>query len=217
MAASPSDTESYLRVRVKICGITRLEDGVAAAALGADAIGLVFYPPSPRVVSAEHANRIVATLPAFVTVTALFLDPAPMQVEAVLKSVPVDLLQFHGDEPAEFCRSFGRGYVKALPMGGGADARDYARRYPDARALLLDTHALGSPGGTGVAFEWSLVPGTFERPVVLAGGLDANNVAAALRQVDPYGVDVSSGVETAPGIKDPHKMEVFIREVNRVQ
>ena len=205
-----------MRVRVKVCGITRTGDAAAAARLGVDAVGLVFYPKSPRHVSVEQACEIVAGLPAFVTVTALFLDPGREAVQQVLDKVRVELLQFHGVEPAEFCRSFGRPYIKAVPMGSQADLAEYAQRHAQAAALLLDSHAAGQKGGTGVSFDWSAVPKVPGPPLILAGGLKPDNVATAIRIVQPYGVDVSSGVESAPGIKDPDKMAAFVREVNNV-
>lgn len=205
-----------MRVRIKICGMTRAEDMAAAAQLGVDAVGLVFYPKSPRYVDVSQARDLVATLPAFVTVTALFLDPEESAVRAVLENVRVELLQFHGGEPAEFCRSFGRPYIKAVPMGSRADIAEYARRHSGAAALLLDSHAAGQKGGTGVSFDWGSIPRVEGPPLILAGGLNAGNVATAIRIVRPYGVDVSSGVESRPGIKDTAKMETFVNEVNNV-
>ena len=203
-----------MRVRIKICGVTRAGDAAAAARMGADAVGLVFYPKSPRHVSVEQAREIVSALPAFVTVTALFLDPGADAVQQVLDKVRVELLQFHGVEPAEFCRGFGRPYIKAVPMGSQADLTEYSQRHGGAAALLLDSHAAGQKGGTGVSFDWSKVPKVDGPPLILAGGLNAGNVATAIRIVRPYGVDVSSGVESAPGIKDADKMAAFVREVN---
>jgi len=205
-----------VRVRIKICGMTRVEDVAAAAKLGVDAVGLVFYAKSPRNVSIEQAQVLVAALPAFVTSTALFLDPDAEVVRQILGSVRIELLQFHGVEPAEFCRSFGRPYIKAVPMGGQADPAGYARRYAEAAALLLDSHVAGGKGGTGVSFDWSSIPRFQGPPLILAGGLKPGNVAAAIRAARPYGVDVSSGVERAPGIKDLDKMAAFVHEVNDV-
>lgn len=205
-----------MRVRIKVCGMTRAEDMAAAAQLGVDAVGLVFYPRSPRYVDVGQARGLVTTLPAFVTVTALFLDPEEAAVRAVLDNVRVELLQFHGGEPAEFCRSFGRPYIKAVPMGSRADIAEYARRHSGAAALLLDSHAAGEKGGTGVSFDWGSIPRVEGPPLILAGGLNAGNVATAIRIVRPYGVDVSSGVESRPGIKDAAKMEAFVNEVNNV-
>lgn len=202
--------------RVKICGVTRPEDARAAARLGADAVGLVFYPPSPRALDIETARAVVAALPPFVTPVALFLDPTPDEVRAVLDAVPVELLQFHGTEPAELCRAFGRPYIKAVAMtGGDGDIATGADRYPDARGLLVDSHAAGSPGGTGTTFAWERLPAERALPVILAGGLVAANVAAAVAAVRPEAVDVSSGVERSPGVKDAARMREFIEEVRR--
>ena len=205
-----------MRTRIKICGMTRREDIEAAARLGVDAIGLVFYPQSTRYLTTARARELASAAPAFVTVTGLFLDPAGEDVEKVLASVRIDLLQFHGDEPPDFCRAFGRAYIKAVPMGSGVDVSDYAHRYQDAAALLLDSHAQGQQGGTGTSFVWSNIRQAVRLPVILAGGLRADNVAAAIQAVRPYGVDVASGVESAPGIKDSAKMNAFVREVHRV-
>ena len=206
-----------MRVRIKICGMTRSEDVAAAAGLGVDAVGLVFYPKSPRYVSAEQAQALVEDLPAFVTVTALFLEPDTEAVRKVLRTTRIDLLQFHGGEPAEFCRSFGRPYIKAVPMGEQVDLAEYARRHAQAAALLLDSHSAGQRGGTGVSFDWTTIPKLDGLPLILAGGLKPDNVADAIRIVRPYGVDVSSGVESAPGIKDLGKMAAFVHEVNDVE
>jgi phosphoribosylanthranilate isomerase len=204
------------RTRVKICGITRAQDGLAAARAGADAIGLVFYPPSPRAVDPARARAVVQVLPPFVSVVALFVDPVADQVREVLAAVAVDLLQFHGEEAPELCAAFGRPYLKAVRMREGVDLARAARRYAGACGLLLDAYRPGVPGGTGTAFDWSRVPGGLALPVVLAGGLDPGNVAEAVRRVRPYGVDVSGGVEVDRGVKDPARIEAFIREVNRV-
>lgn len=188
-----------------------------AAQAGADAIGLVFCAVSPRCVMVGQAREIVAALPPLVSVVALFLDPSREEVERVLAEVPVDLLQFHGDESPAFCRGFGRRYMKSLPMGGGAEPLALAAEYPDAAAFLLDSHAKGGVGGTGATFDWSTIPSALPRPYLLAGGLHPGNVAEAVRACRPYGVDVSSGVESAKGIKDPAKVAAFINEVRRVQ
>jgi phosphoribosylanthranilate isomerase len=199
--------------RVKICGITRAEDAVAAARLGADAIGLMFYPPSPRCVTPEQARRIAAALPPFVTLVGVFVDPAPDEVRAALSRVPLQLLQFHGDEAPEFCAGFGLGYIKAARVRPGLDLIQYAARHAAARGLLLDAYVPGAHGGTGQSFDWSLIPGDLPLPLVLSGGLDASNVAEAVRRVRPWAVDVSSGVESARGIKDPARISAFIRGV----
>ncbi|NJD07741.1 MAG: phosphoribosylanthranilate isomerase [Methylococcaceae bacterium] len=204
-----------MRTRVKICGFTRSEDAAEAARLGADAIGLVFYPPSPRHVDIDRAVAICRTLPAFVTVVGLFVDEAREGVEQVMDRVPLDLLQFHGDEPAEYCRSFGRPYFKAVRMAAGTDLAGLAKAYGDARGLLLDADDAQAKGGTGTRFDWALVPERCTLPVILAGGLKPDNVVAALEQVRPYAVDVSSGVESAKGIKDHNKMAAFLNEVHR--
>ncbi len=207
-----------MRVRVKICGITRGEDALEAARLGADAVGLVFYPPSPRGVDPERARAAVAGLPAFVTRVGVFVDPEPEAVRAAVAAAALDLLQFQGREPPELCRAFGRPYMKALRAAPGTDLAAEARRYGDACAILVDTHRPGVPGGTGEAFDWSLLPPGLGRPpagrpLVLAGGLHPGNVAEAVRRVRPWAVDVSSGVEAAPGIKDAALMAAFMREV----
>ena len=201
------------RTRVKICGITRPEDGVTAAELGADAIGLVFYPPSPRFVTVETAQWIVAALPPFVTVVGLFMNAEPAAVQTVIKSAPLHLLQFHGDESPDYCAQFGRPYLKAVPMGAGADAQDYEQRFASAAGLLLDSHGGNQMGGTGQGFDWTRIPAERHKPLILAGGLHPGNVAAAIRQVRPYAVDVSSGVETARGVKDAELMRAFLRGV----
>lgn len=204
------------RTRIKICGITRAEDAVCAAYLGADAIGLVFYEPSPRYVSIEQAVRIVAAVPPFVTVVALFFDARQADVEAVLEHVPVDLLQFHSEETPEFCAGFDRPYIKAVRIREGVDVHAQADRYQGARALLLDNYQAGAAGGTGTTFDWSQVPRDIGKPVILAGGLAPENVCDAIRLVHPYAVDVSSGVEQGRGVKDSAKIAAFIRSVHDV-
>jgi len=203
------------RTRVKICGITRAEDGTAAARLGADAIGLVFYGASPRAVDPAAAQDIVRTLPAFVTVAALFVDPTEEQVARTLEAVAVDVLQFHGSEPPEFCAGFGRRYIKAVRMAEGADLDAAARRYADACGLLVDAYDPDLVGGSGRTFDWTRLPDDLPLPLILAGGLTAGNVAAAVAAVRPWGVDVSSGVEQDKGVKDAQKMANFIDEVRR--
>ena len=205
-----------MRVRIKVCGMTRQEDASAAARLGVDAIGLVFHAASPRHVTPDEAGRLVAGLPAFVTVTALFLDPSRDEVQNLLGKLRIDLLQFHGTEPSEFCRSFGRPYIKAVPMGSRVDLADFAERYADAAGLLLDSHAAGLRGGTGLSFDWASVPEIHGPPLIIAGGLKPENVGVMIRKLRPYGVDVASGVESAPGVKDLEKLTAFVREVNNV-
>ena len=197
--------------RVKICGITRPSDAQAAAAAGADAIGLVFYRPSPRHVDIDAARAILAVLPPFVTRVGLFVDAAPEEIEAVLAGVALDVLQFHGRETPEECRRYGRPYLKAIAMTEGVDVRAAESHYASAQGLLLDTHQKGRPGGTGQVFDWGRIPGGLGKPVILAGGLSPANVAAAIDQVRPYAVDVSGGVESAPGIKDERRMREFCR------
>lgn len=202
-----------MRVRSKICGITRVEDALAAVEAGADAIGLVFYAKSPRAVSVEQAAEIVQALPPFVTSVGLFVNMPREALQALLKQVPLDLLQFHGDESAADCEGYGRPYMKALRVRPGDDVATLMAPYAGARGILLDTFVEGVPGGTGAAFDWSLVPQDAARPIVLAGGLDAGNVAEAIRQVRPYAVDVSGGVEASKGIKDANKIRAFVQAV----
>lgn len=201
--------------RIKICGITRPQDGLSAAKLGADAVGLVFYSQSPRAVSIFQAQAILRELPVFTVVVGLFVNPTVEEVTQVLTQVPLDRLQFHGDETAEFCAQFSRPYIKALRMSGEIDIQTLSG-YPSASALLLDSHVQGMPGGTGTTFDWRHIPHDLPKPVILAGGLTPANVAQAIKQVKPYAVDVSSGVEAAKGIKDTDKMNLFMREVFNV-
>lgn len=200
-------------VRVKICGITRVEDALACARLGADAIGLVFYAPSPRHVSVAQARAIMVALPPFITTVGLFVDARPAEVQAVLSQLPLDMLQFHGDETPEYCRAFGRPYLKALRVKPGSDLVQYASAFAEAKGLLLDAHVEGIAGGTGQAFDWSLIPAQLPLPVILSGGLSPANVTAAIRHVRPAAVDVSSGVEAAKGIKDADKIAAFMQGV----
>ncbi|GAB5450016.1 MAG: phosphoribosylanthranilate isomerase [Halioglobus sp.] len=197
-------------IRVKICGITRVDDAIAAAEAGVDAIGMVFYPDSPRAVSSGQAADIVASLPPFVTAVGLFVNAEAAAINAVLDSVPLDVLQFHGDESAEFCASFRRPYLKAVRMREGVDLVAEAKRYQGARALLLDAWSEHAPGGTGKTFDWNLIARDISLPFALAGGLDADNVAAALAKVRPAAIDLSSGVEREPGVKDAAKIGEFM-------
>ncbi len=199
--------------RVKICGITRIGDALAAARLGAHAIGLVFYPGSPRAVTPAQARDIMAALPPFVMPVGLFVNADAQAVRETLAVAPVSLLQFHGDEPPDFCAQFALPYLRAVRVRPGVDLLQYAREFHAARGLLLDAHAEGARGGTGTTFDWSLIPGEMPLPVVLSGGLNANNVGEAIRRVRPWAVDVSSGVESAKGIKDVEKMEAFMTGV----
>jgi phosphoribosylanthranilate isomerase len=205
-----------VRTRIKICGITRAQDARAAARAGADAIGLVFYPPSPRYLSAERAVEIRDALPPFVQSVALFVNPDAAQVAQVLQRVRPALLQFHGEETPEFCAQFGVPFVKAYRVRSGASAGEHAleylRPFSRAAAWLFDSH-VPEYGGAGETFDWSVLPATEERPVILSGGLSRDNVAEAVRRVRPWGVDVSSGVESAKGVKDAAKIAAFIAEV----
>ncbi len=206
-----------MTTRIKICGITRPEDGLIAANAGADAIGLVFYPKSPRAVTIEQAQAICAVLPAFVTVVALFVDAEHFEVEDVLASVPVDLLQFHGSETPAQCQAFNKPYIKAIRMKDDADLVDAASQYSAARGLLVDTYHPDEAGGTGEVFDWDRVPDGLDTPIILAGGLEPSNVAIAIQQMNPYAVDVSSGVEQSKGIKDAEKVRAFVTAVNAAQ
>lgn len=202
------------RTRIKFCGMTRLDDALAAAELGVDAIGLVFVERSKRCVGIEQAATIARALPPFVQRVGLFMDAAPEAVRAVLAQVPLDLVQFHGSEPPEYCRSFHRPYLKALAMGDAIDAAGECARYADSCGILLDAHRAGEAGGTGLGFDWTRIPSRLPLPLVLAGGLNPDNVAQAIRACRPYAVDVASGVEASPGRKDVHRMQRFIEEVS---
>jgi phosphoribosylanthranilate isomerase len=203
-----------MRTRVKICGFTRVKDAVCAASLGVDAIGLVFYPPSPRHVDIDLAIEIVKALPVFVSVVALFVDEQEARIREVLERVTIDCLQFHGDESADACRLYGKRYMKAVRVQEGIDIPALASHYHDAAGLLLDAYHPGAKGGTGSSFDWGLIPEQCALPVVLAGGLDIANAKLAVQTVRPYALDVSSGVEEQKGFKDALKMAAFIREVN---
>ena len=202
-----------MRVRVKICGITRVDDARAAARAGADAIGLVFYPPSPRCLTPAQARGLREALPPFVSAIALFVNPARAQVERVLAEVRPDALQFHGEEDPAFCAQFGVPYIKACRVKEGTDLLKYFAPFADAQGWLADAY-VEAYGGVGAQFDWSLVPALRDRPLILSGGLSIANVGEALRVVRPWGVDVSSGVEVAKGVKDAAMIEAFIAEVN---
>jgi len=204
-------------MRIKICGITRREDAQAAVSCGVDAVGLVFYPDSPRAVTVELAREIVAAVPPFVTVVGLFVDESTDNVRRILESVPIDLLQFHGEESAAYCQQFARPWLKALRVRPGLDIARECDRYRGARGILLDTWHELKPGGTGTTFDWSLAAGDLPLPVVLAGGLDEDNVAAAMRALRPAAVDVSGGVERSPGIKDVSRIRRFVRAVRAAE
>lgn len=201
--------------RTKICGITRVEDIKAVVASGADALGFVFYEPSPRNVTIEQATSLMQALPPFVTTVGLFVNASSEFVQQVLAKVPLDVLQFHGDESPEYCQQFNRPYLKAIRVKLGVDLVQCAVDYQSAQALLLDAHVAGMPGGTGKTFDWSLIPSNLAKPIILSGGLDDENVRQAIRQVRPYAVDVSSGVELSKGIKDKAKIARFMHEVKQ--
>ena len=199
--------------RVKICGITRVDDALTAAQSGADAIGLVFYPGSPRHVSVSQAAMIMRALPPFITSVGLFVNAEESAINAILQDLPLALLQFHGEESASFCRQFKRPYLKVVRVKPSLDLLQYAADYPDAQGLLLDAYVEGTAGGTGQTFDWDLIPAGLPLPVVLSGGLNPDNVAAAIKHVKPWAVDVSSGVEAAKGIKDAAKIAAFMQGV----
>ena len=203
------------RPRVKICGITSVEAAHYALAAGADAIGLVFYPDSPRYVSIEQANLIVRNLGPLITVVGLFVNARPQQVNETIAQVPLNLLQFHGDESPEYCQQFSLPYMRAIRMNSDTDVSKLIDAYASASGILLDTYRQGVPGGTGECFDWHLVPHQPIRPVVLAGGLRPENVSRAIAIAQPYGVDVSGGVESAPGIKDEAKIYAFMNNVKQ--
>lgn len=205
------------KTRIKICGITRPRDGLAAAQAGADAIGLVFYAASPRHVAIPLASEISAALPPFVSRVGLFVNASVEDVRTVLETVPLDLLQFHGDERPNFCKQFNKPYIKAINVKPGMDLLQYASLYSEASGLLFDSFVEGASGGSGISFNWDLIPTKLTLPIILSGGLKPENVAAAIRQVRPWAVDVSSGVESAKGIKDVQKIAAFIKEVRSVE
>ena len=202
-----------MRTRIKICGITSVEDALAAARLGADAIGLVFYPPSPRYVEVEQAAEIAAALPPFVTTVALFVNADEQIIADVVSRVRIDLIQFHGNECKDYCGLHQRPYIKAVRMSDDVDLDKLLNDFSQARGLLLDTYKAGVPGGTGEQFNWDRVPAHLADKIILAGGLTPENVKDAVAQVHPYAVDVSGGVESAPGKKDTEKMARFIEAV----
>lgn len=202
-----------MRTRVKICGITRAQDAAAVVQSGADALGLVFYPKSPRYVTADQARQIATGVAPFVTVTGLFVNAPADSVREVLARVPLGLLQFHGEESNDQCNCFGLPFIKSIPMRHGTDLLSLMSAYPDAAGFLLDAWQPGSHGGGGIAFDWQQIPEGINTPLVLAGGLTPGNVATAIRTVKPYAVDVSTGVERDKGIKSREKIEAFMREV----
>ncbi len=204
-----------MAIRIKICGITRSEDALAAVTAGADAIGLVFYPPSPRNVSIDQAATIAADLPPFVTTVGLFVNAEADWISQVVREVGIDLIQFHGDECADYCSSHDRPWIRALRMKEGLNLGEQMAVFANARGVLLDAYRPGIPGGTGETFDWSRIPATLTQPIILAGGLRPDNVADAVRQVKPYAVDVSGGVESSPGIKDADKIHRFVAQARQ--
>lgn len=205
-----------MRTRVKICGITRVEDALAVVKNGADAIGLVFYPPSPRNVDINQATEIANQVPAFVSLVGLFVDAEPAFIRRVVAAVKLDLLQFHGDETPEQCASYGLPFIKAIRVKSDTNLVQYAKDFSASKGLLLDTYTEGMAGGTGHVFDWGLIPAQLNKPVILAGGLNQHNVAQAIEQVQPYAVDVSGGVEISKGIKDATKIAAFMQQVNQL-
>ena len=204
------------RTRIKICGVTRIEDALCAASAGADAIGLIFYPPSPRAVTIEQATSISDVLPPFVSTVALFVNASVQEIEGVIRHLRPSILQFHGDEDAAFCTQFGVPFIKAIRVGETmrpADLLEYADEFKAARAVLLDTLAQGLYGGSGESFDWKLIPTEMRRRVLLSGGLHPENVSGAIHLIRPWAVDVSSGVEASKGVKDHAKIHKFIEEV----
>jgi phosphoribosylanthranilate isomerase len=201
-------------VRSKICGITCIEDALAAVDAGADAIGLVFYPKSPRFVTVEQAQAIVAALPPFVSTVGLFVNAERADLQALLDVVPLDLIQFHGDESPEQCEGYNRPYIKALRVQAGDEIAASCDAYANACGILLDTYVAGIPGGTGETFDWALIPKHLSKPLILAGGLTSANVSQAIAQVHPYAVDVSGGVEKSKGLKDHDKIRAFMSAVH---
>ena len=205
--------EQYNRTRVKICGITNVKDAISAVNAGADAIGLVFYAPSPRFVSIEQAQQIVAAMPPFVSVVALFVNALPRRIKTVLAQVRIDIVQFHGDETRGDCEQIKLPYYKAIRVKADTNLLQYEAEFSSAKALLLDTHSDAAFGGTGQVFDWGLIPQNLTKPVILAGGLTAENVALGIKQVRPYAVDVSGGVEQSKGVKDVAKIAAFMHAV----
>ncbi len=201
------------RTRIKICGLTSVEDALLAVNCGVDAIGLVFYEPSPRHVSIDQACSIAESIPAFVTKTALFVNPDVEYVKAVLKTVKIDLLQFHGDESPEFCEQFGLTYIKAVRMRKEIDLVALEKSYSGSAGLLLDAYKKGIPGGTGEQFDWASIPSDIAPRIILAGGLNAENVQLAIQQVAPWALDVSGGVEASKGVKSAEKIQKFMQQV----
>ncbi|MER0216238.1 MAG: phosphoribosylanthranilate isomerase [Nitrosomonas sp.] len=205
-----------MSVRVKVCGITRSEDAIAAVQNGVDAIGFVFWPHSTRYIDPESARRIAEVIPPFICTVGVYVDPDSAWVEETARAAKLNLLQFHGDESPEFCNQFSQPYIKAIRVKPDTDLLQYAQRYGAAKGLLLDTYAADMPGGTGHAFDWQLIPQQLSLPLILSGGLNPDNVARAIKQTQPWAVDVSSGVETSKGIKDKKKIIAFMQGVKQL-
>lgn len=206
-----------MATRIKICGITTKEVARLCVHQGVDAIGLVFYPGSPRAVSAEKAEFIVKGLSPFTQIVGLFMNASRDEVTTVLKKVPLTLLQFHGEEDVSFCESFKRPYLKSIGMGQTVNIEEYMSLYPSARGFLLDSNARGMAGGTGHTFDWSTIPPELRGTIILAGGLNIDNIAEAIRTIQPYAVDLSSGVESSKGVKNPTLIKEFIQEIKRAE
>ena len=202
-------------VRVKVCGITRVEDALSAVRLGVHAIGFVFWPKSARYITPDSVREIVPALPPFVTTVGVYVNPTQEWVEETAEAGGLSLLQFHGDESPEFCSQFSLPYIKAIRIREGVDLLQYTARYRHAKGLLLDTYTAGMPGGTGHVFDWKLIPQDLSLPLILSGGLNPSNVLQAIRQIRPWAVDVSSGVEAAKGIKDEKKISAFMQGVRK--
>lgn len=205
-----------MSVRVKVCGITRSEDAIAAVQNGVDAIGFVFWPHSTRYIDPESARRIAEVIPPFICTVGVYVDPDAAWVEETARAAKLNLLQFHGDESPEFCNQFSQPYIKAIRVKPDTDLLQYAQRYGAAKGLLLDTYAADMPGGTGHAFDWQLIPQQLSLPLILSGGLNPDNVARAIKQTQPWAVDVSSGVEASKGIKDEKKIIAFMQGVKQL-
>lgn len=204
-----------MQTRVKVCGITSVKDALWLCKTGVNAIGLVFYEKSPRNISVQQAIEICQAIPPFISIVGLFVNKPIVKLEEILAQVPLDLLQFHGAEPSDYCEHFARPYIKAVPMKGLTDFATYADQYPHAKGFLVDSHAANTVGGTGKTFDWTKVPQNYPKPIILAGGLRPENIAAAIEMTNVYAVDVSSGVESSPGEKNKQKVEQFMQEVKR--
>ena len=202
-----------MQTRIKFCGMTNEQDVMRAIDLGIDALGFVFVNDSPRYLTVDQARELTKKVPPFVIKVGLFMNSEKKDIDRVLNNVRLDLLQFHGDEDEEYCLQFQRPYIKAVPMGSISSVTDYCKKYSSVTGFVFDSHTLGQMGGSGKTFEWSKLPKQLEKPVILAGGLTPQNVAQAIHAVRPYAVDVSSGIEASKGVKDPAKMELFIKEV----